>query len=96
MHGAKPQFDLLGAALSAAGLFFVVVGILQAEQYGWFRASQEFVVGGTVLIPQGGISPLWLFVLIGALLLLWFFWHIRSMERAGKEPLLPSGCSRTA
>ena len=88
VHGAKPQFDLLGAALSAAGMFFIVVGILQAEQYGWFRASQPFVVGGYVLIPQGGISPLWLFVLIGALLLLWFFRHIRSMERAGKEPLL--------
>ena len=88
VQGAKPSFDLVGAVLSAAGLFFVVVGILQAGQYGWFSASQDFVVGGSVLIPQGGISPVWLFVLIGALLLLWFFRHIRSMERAGKEPLL--------
>ena len=40
------------------------------------------------MIPAGGISPLWLFVLVGALLLLWFFRHISSMERAGKEPLL--------
>jgi MFS family permease len=31
----RPRFDLLGAVLSAAGLFFVVVGILQTNQHGW-------------------------------------------------------------
>jgi MFS family permease len=88
VQGARPRFDFVGAILSAAGLFFVVVGILQAGTYGWFQSTQDFVVGSTVLIPAGGISPLWLFVLVGALLLLWFFRHISSMERAGKEPLL--------
>ncbi len=88
VRGAKPRFDIVGAVLSAAGLFFIVVGILQAGAFGWFTAKQDFVIGNTVLIPQGGISPVWLFVLIGALLLLWFFRHIRSMERAGKEPLI--------
>jgi MFS family permease len=88
VQGPKPRFDLLGAVLSAAGLFFVVVGILQAGTYGWITAKQDFVIGSTVIIPTGSISPVWLFVLIGALLLAWFFWHIRSMERAGKEPLL--------
>ncbi len=88
VQGARPHFDFVGAVLSAAGLFFVVVGILQAGPYGWIRATQDFVIGSTVVIPAGGISPLWLFVLVGALLLVWFFRHIRSMERAGKEPLL--------
>lgn len=88
MQDPKPKFDLLGAILSAAGLFFVVVGTLQAGTYGWFRSTQDFVIGNTVIIPVGGISPVWLFELIGALLLFWFFWHIRSRERAGKEPLL--------
>jgi len=88
IQGAKPRFDLTGAILSAAGLFFVVLGVLQSGTYGWFRASQDFVIGNTVVIPQGGISPVWLFVGIGALILLWFFLHIRSRERAGKEPLL--------
>jgi MFS family permease len=88
MHGAKPRFDLLGAVLSAAGLFFIVVGILQAGDYGWFRSSKDFVIGSTVVIPAGGISILWVFVLVGALLLLWFFRHIGSMEKAGKTPLL--------
>src|SRR5262249_33863545 len=30
VQGEKPRFDFVGAVLSAAGLFFVVVGILQA------------------------------------------------------------------
>jgi MFS family permease len=88
VQGEKPRFDVLGAVVSAAGLFFVVIGILQAGTYGWFRSTQDFVVGSTVLIPAGGISPVWVFVLIGALLLFWFFRHISSMEREGKEPLL--------
>jgi MFS family permease len=88
IQGAKPRFDLTGAILSAAGLFFVVLGILQSGTYGWFTASQDFAIGNIVVIPKGGISPVWLFVGIGALILLWFFLHIRSRERAGKEPLL--------
>ena len=31
---------------------------------------------------------MWLFVVIGALILLWFFLHIRARERRGQEPLL--------
>lgn len=88
VQGAKPRLDIVGTILSAAGLFFLVVGILQVSNYGWIRAQQDFAIGGTVLISQGGISPVLVFALIGALLLAWFFWHIRSMERAGKEPLL--------
>jgi len=88
VEGEKPVFDIGGAILSSAGLFFVVVGILQAGTYGWFTATQDFSIGNTVIIPQGGISPVWLFIGIGAGLMLWFFLYIRSRERAGKEPLL--------
>jgi MFS family permease len=88
VQGPKPGFDIVGTILSAAGLFFIVVGILQASTYGWGRAGQDFVIGNTVVIPEGGVSPVWVFVLIGVVLLALFFRHIRSMERAGKEPLL--------
>jgi len=88
VQGAKPKFDIIGTILSAAGLVFVVLGILQAGTYGWITASQNFTIGNTVVIPQGGISPVWLFVGIGALFLVGFFFWIRSRERAGKEPLL--------
>lgn len=88
LQGARPQFDFMGAILSAAGLFFIVLGILQSGTYGWFRARQDFALGKVVVIHQGGVSPVWLFVGIGALVLLWFFLHVRSRERAGREPLL--------
>src|SRR6266699_3912504 len=88
VQGARPRFDIIGTILSAAGLVFVVLGILQSGTYGWITASQNFTIGTTVVIPQGGISPVWLFVGIGALFLVGFFFWIRSRERAGKEPLL--------
>jgi len=60
-------FDVLGAVLSAVGMFFIVIGILQAGS------------NGLLLV---------VFIVLGVLFLLWFFLHIRSMTRAGKEPLL--------
>jgi MFS family permease len=84
----RPRFDLTGAILSAAGLFFVVLGLLLSRSYGFLVSRKDFSVGGTVLIPKGSISPVWVFVAIGALLLLWFFLHLRSAERRGKAALL--------
>jgi MFS family permease len=88
VQGAKPKFDLLGAVLSALGLFFIVLGILQSGTYGWFRATQDFVIGGVTVIHKGGISPVWVAVAIGAAFLLLFVLHVRSRERAGREPLV--------
>ena len=82
------HFDLEGAILSAAGLILVVIGILQSGTYGWGRARQDFSLFNTVLIHQGGISPVWLFMALGGLILFWFFRHIRHLEEAGREPLL--------
>jgi MFS family permease len=84
----KPAFDLTGAILSAAGLLFVVLGILQSTKYGWAASREDFTIGDTVVIPAGGVSPVWLFVAIGALILLWFFLHIRGRERKHREPLI--------
>jgi MFS family permease len=66
----------------------VVLGFLQARTYGFFVSRQDFKIGSTVVIPKGSISPVWIFVAIGALFLLWFFLHIRSRERKGKDVLL--------
>jgi len=87
--GPRPRFDLTGAVLSAVGLFFVVLGLLQSRTYGFGASRQDFTIGNTVVIPKGGISPVWLFVGIGALFLLWFFLHVRAGEKKGKEVLLP-------
>jgi MFS family permease len=84
----KPTFDITGAVLSALGLVFVVLGILQSGTYGWVTAKQDVTIGDTVLISKGGISPVWPLVGIGAIFLLLFFRHIRVAERVGKQPLL--------
>jgi MFS family permease len=87
--GPAPRFDLTGAVLSAAGLFFVVLGLLQSRTYGFLVSRQAFKIGDTVVIPKGSISPVWIFVAIGALFLLWFFLHTRSAEHQGRDVLLP-------
>jgi MFS family permease len=92
--GPKPRFDFGGAVLSAAGLFFVVFGILLSSSYGWFIARKDFSVAGTVLLPKGGISPVWPSVAVGAVILAWFLLHIRRRERAGKDPLISIGLFR--
>jgi MFS family permease len=87
--GPVPRFDVIGAVLSAAGLFFVVLGLLQSRTYGFFKSREDFTIGNTVVIPKGSISPVWLFVAIGALFLLGFFLHVRSREKKGRDVLLP-------
>ena len=66
-------FDTTGAVLSAAGMSFLVIGILQAGN------------NNTLLA---------IFLALGAVFLLWFFLHIRSSEREGKEPLLSTSLFR--
>ncbi len=66
-------FDSFGAGLSAIGMFFVVIGILQAGSN-----NTLFVV----------------FLLVGAAVLAWFFLHVRTRERAGREPLLSTSLFR--
>lgn len=90
----RPRFDVVGALLSAVGLFFVVFGILQSGTYGWFVSREDVVVGGTVLIPAGGVSPVWPLVGIGAVVLGAFLFHIRAREAAGRDPLLSIGLFR--
>jgi MFS family permease len=63
----KRPFDTVGAVLSAAGMSFLVIGILQAGN------------NNTLLV---------VFLALGAVLLLGFFMHVRSRQRAGKEPLI--------
>jgi MFS family permease len=66
-------FDTVGAVLSAAGLVFLVTGILQADN---------------------NLGLMAILMAVGALLLLWFFVHVRAMERKGEEPLLSTSLFR--
>jgi MFS family permease len=83
-----PRFDLAGAVLSAAGLFFVVLGLLQSRRFGFGASRENWTIGGTVVLPKGSISPVWIYVAIGALFLLWFFLYTRRREHKHKDVLL--------
>jgi len=85
----KVRFDVMGAVLSAAGLFFVVLGLLQSRTYGFGASRQDFTIGSTVVISKGSLSPVWIWVAIGVLFLLWFFLYTRSAEKKHKAVLLP-------
>lgn len=90
----RTPFDVAGAVLSATGLFFVVSGVLQAGTYGWLVSRADWVVAEVVLLPAGGPSPVWVLAGAGGGILAGFFAHVRARERAGREPLVPSGLFR--
>jgi MFS family permease len=48
--GKRPRFDLVGAVLSAAGLFLVVFGVLQTSTYGWAAARVWILVAVGVAV----------------------------------------------
>ena len=84
----RPAFDWLGAALSALGLFFVVFGVLQSGAYGWGTATQDYAIGDTVIIHQGGISPVWIYMGIGVVILALFVGSAWAREKNGRAPLV--------
>jgi MFS family permease len=88
IQGEKPAFDILGAISSALGLSFIVLGILQAGNYGWFTSDKDYVLGNVVIIPQGSLSPVWLYIGLGTLTLTWFFYHIIHREKRKQQPLI--------
>jgi MFS family permease len=87
----RPAFDWLGAVLSALGLFFVVFGVLQSGAYGWGTATQDYAIGGTVIIQRGGVAPVWLYVGLGVVILALFIGHAWTREKNGRAPLVSVG-----
>jgi EmrB/QacA subfamily drug resistance transporter len=83
----RPRLDLVGAALSAAGLGLAVFGILQSSKWGWIEPLGAPTIGGHEITPFGfSIVP---FLILGGLALLAGFasWEERR-ERLGRDALL--------
>src|SRR5262249_14265766 len=82
----RPHLDLVGAALSAAGLGVFVYGVLQSGSWGWIKPR---VASGPAATPTlFGISAVtWL--VVGGLLLLFAFvaWQRRRVARR-ESPLV--------
>ncbi len=82
-----PSLDVVGAALSAAGLAIIVLAVLQSSQWGWVQPKAAPTIAGREITPLGfSVVP---FLILGGLALLWAFssWEERR-ERLGLDPLL--------
>jgi MFS family permease len=88
----KPELDLVGAGLSAAGLVLVVLAVLQSSAWGWVRPR---VPTGPDATPQLAGMSLTAWLLIGGLLVLWLFvtWLHRRDDR-GESPLFDAALLR--
>lgn len=84
----KPKMDWLGVGLIAAGMVFVVQGILFASTYGLIKARQDFVVNGQTIISSGNLSPTIWFVLFGIITLGLFVLWERHRENKKLFPLI--------
>ncbi|MEV7121032.1 MFS transporter [Kitasatospora griseola] len=77
----RSGLDVLGAALSAAGLALVVLAVLQSGTWGWVQPRNPPF---TVL----GFAPTLFAIGLGAALLYAFCVHERHRERSGGTPLV--------
>lgn len=83
---ARPKFDYVGALFSIFGWSSIVLGILLAQQYGFFMAKEAFLIGGLEIAPFGlSITP----VMVGfgiLMIMLLFHWEER-LEEKNKDGL---------
>jgi EmrB/QacA subfamily drug resistance transporter len=82
-----PKLDVVGAALSAAGLGLIVLGILKSSSWGWLQPLDAPTIGGEEITPLGfSVVP---FLIVAGVFLLWSFglWEERR-ERLGHDTLL--------
>lgn len=78
---ADAALDWVGSALSAAGLGLVVLGVLEASNWGWLRPrNSPLVLFGFSLTP--------FVIAAGGILLAAFVSWQRRRERRGEDPLL--------
>ncbi|GIK77667.1 MAG: MFS transporter [Actinomycetes bacterium] len=78
---SRPGLDWVGSAMSALGLALIVLGVLEASNWGWLRPSDSPV-------EPFGFSLTPFVVAAGALVLGSFRTWERRRERLGREPLV--------
>jgi EmrB/QacA subfamily drug resistance transporter len=80
-------FDLVGIVVSATGLALVVFGLIQAQDYGWWRAIEDVRLG-PLHVSRGGLSVVpGTLAAGGALLFLLVLWE-RRRARLGRPALV--------
>jgi EmrB/QacA subfamily drug resistance transporter len=80
-EGAAPRLDWVGSGLSATGLALIVLGVLQASNWGWLKPLDSPV-------EPFGFSLTPFVIAAGALVLAGFRAWERRREEGGHEPLV--------
>ncbi len=83
----RPRLDVVGVALSSAGLGLVVFAILRSSVWGFVKPRSAPAINGTEITPLGfSVVP---FMILAGLALLWAFveWEQRRV-RHGQDALL--------
>ena len=95
LEGPRPKLDYLGGLLSILGWSSIVLGILQAQEYGFFLAKKPFEIGSLSIAPFGlSISPVMIgFGIIMIMLLVQWEEHL---EKLGSDGLFPPSLFQTS
>jgi MFS family permease len=91
----RPQLDIVGVTLSAAGLGLVVFAILRSSVWGFVQPRTPPAIDGTEITPLG-FSPVPFMVLGGLALLAGFSEWERRRARLGRDQLLDTTLLRIA
>ena len=81
------RIDIWSVLLSAAGLVFVVLGMLQSKTWGWITPLASPVINGVPIQPLGISLTAWL-ILAGGFLLWAFLARQRRLVALGRPPLV--------
>ena len=81
VEGSRPQLDWVGSVLAASGLALMVIGVLQASNWGWLRPLNS-------PIEPFGFSLTPFVIAAGALILVGFRAWQRHREQEGRDPLV--------
>lgn len=81
------RIDLRSVLLSAGGMVLMVFGILQSKTWGWVTPKAIPEISGHSIAPLG-ISVVAYLIILGIVVLRYFYKRQEILEAAGKNPLL--------
>ncbi|NQU36896.1 MAG: MFS transporter, partial [Actinobacteria bacterium] len=84
---AVGKIDFIGVLLSSFGLAFIVYGLIEGQQYGWWKAISDFKIG-PIQFDTGGISVVPVTFVLGILLLVALVFFEAHRGKTDKTPLV--------
>jgi EmrB/QacA subfamily drug resistance transporter len=85
-EGSSGHLDVLGALLGGLGMGGIIFGLIEGQNYGWWKPKSSFTVFG-LHWPFASFSIIPFSIIGGSLLIFIFIWYEMRLEREGREPL---------